>query len=82
MALRSAAQHEHDPVTHETLVVLAEDCERLAAVRETAQQPGKPKPPGNPPDPPDGERPVPIQEPPRPMPPPRDPPPPPLSAWK
>jgi hypothetical protein len=44
---------------------------------QLAQQPGKPKPPGNPPESPDPEKPPPVEEPPEPMPiPTRDDPPP------
>ncbi len=82
-ALRHSAQLQLDPVEQRTLLILAEDCEAIAAEIETAQQPGKPKPPGNPPTPPGRERPAPINEPPGPVPPPPiEPPPPPLSARK
>jgi hypothetical protein len=49
--------------------------------RLEAQQPGKPKPPGNPPPWPDPDKPRPIDEPPEPIPPPPpDQPPPPMEA--
>jgi hypothetical protein len=38
-----------------------------------AQQPGKPKPPGNPPTQPDPDKPLPIEEPPQPIPVPPEP---------
>ena len=74
-ALRAAAAHEPDPVSQQTLLRLAEDCEAIAGEIE-AQQPGKPKPPGNPPQKPEPEIPPPISEPPRPIPSPRPEPPP------
>ncbi len=81
-ALRAAAQREGDAVARQTLLTLAADCETLAAERDASQQPGKPKPPGNPPRPTETE-PPPIEEPPGPIPTPQpDPPPAPLSARK
>jgi outer membrane biosynthesis protein TonB len=74
-ALRAAAAREPDPVAQQTLLRLAEDCGAIAGEIE-AQQPGKPKPPGNPPQRPDPDQPQPIGEPPRPVPPPRPEPPP------
>jgi hypothetical protein len=79
--LRMAAEAVPDRVARQTLLTLAEDCEAIAAEREAGDQPGKPKPPGNPPRPPGSDDRPPIKEPPRPMPaPPIDPPPPPLST--
>jgi hypothetical protein len=82
--LRRSADLERKPLERQTLLTLAEDCAAIAAELETqAQQPGKPKPPGNPPKPPDREAPQPIREPPRPMPPPpMEPPRPPISVHK
>jgi hypothetical protein len=81
-ALRAAAVREQDPVGQQTLLRLAEDCEAIAGEIE-AQQPGKPKPPGNPPQKPEPEIPPPISEPPRPIPSPRpEPPPAPIRARK
>ncbi len=81
--LRHSAKLQLDPVKHRTLLTLAEDCEAIGSEMEAAQQPGKPKPPGNPPSPPGRERPAPITEPPRPVPPPpMEPPPAPISARK
>ncbi len=74
-ALRAAAARERDPVAQQTLLRLAEDCEAIAGEIE-AQQPGTPKPPGNPPQRPEPEIPPPIEEPPRPIPSPRPEPPP------
>ena len=84
VTLRHSAGLERNPLERQTLLTLAEDCEAIAADLETqAQQPGKPKPPGNPPKPPDREAPQPIREPPRPMPPPpMEPPRPPISVQK
>jgi hypothetical protein len=68
--LRAAAAREPDAVSRQTLLCLAEDCEAIAAEQQS-QQPGKPKPPGNPPSEekePESERPSPIREPPRPLP--------------
>lgn len=78
--LRAAAAREPDVVSRQTLLCLAEDCETIAGER-LSQQPGKPKPPGNPPseEEPEPERPSPIREPPRPLPvPPIEPPPAPM----
>ena len=82
--LRHSARLQLDPVEHRTLLTLAEDCDAIAAEMEmTGQQPGKPKPPGNPPTPPGRERPTPINEPPPPIPsPPIEPPPAPISTRK
>jgi hypothetical protein len=81
--LRCSADQERNPLERQTLLTLAEDCEAIATDLELAQQPGKPKPPGNPPKPPGREAPQPIREPPRPMPPPPvEPPPPPMTAQK
>ncbi|HZB91867.1 MAG TPA: hypothetical protein VE397_10525 [Stellaceae bacterium] len=75
-ALRAAAKREQDGVARQTLLLLAEDCEAIAAEIE-AQQPGKPKPPGNPPpEEPDADRPRRREEPPAPIMPPRPEPPP------
>ncbi|HUC67997.1 MAG TPA: hypothetical protein VMA53_21460 [Stellaceae bacterium] len=81
-ALRAAAARERDAVAQQTLLCLAEDCDAIAGEIE-AQQPGKPKPPGNPPQKPEPEIPPPIDEPPRPIPSPRpEPPPVPIRARK
>jgi hypothetical protein len=74
--LRAAAEREPDAMARQTLLCLAEDCDALA--EEQAQQPGKPKPPGNRPseEEPEFDPPPPMGEPPRPVPPPpREPPP-------
>jgi hypothetical protein len=82
VTLRHSATHQRSSLERQTLLMLAEDCDAIATELET-QQPGKPKPPGNPPRPPGREGPAPIREPPRPMPlPPVEPPSPPLSARK
>ena len=82
-ALREAANTEDDPLVRRTLLVLAEDCETIAAEIEAGGQPGKPKPPGNPPKRAGREQPRPVTEPPRSMPVPRaEKPPPRLSARK
>ena len=82
--LRHSAMHQRNALERQTLLTLAEDCDAIAAELELqSQQPGKPKPPGNPPRPPGREGPAPIREPPRPMPPPPvEPPSPPISARK
>jgi hypothetical protein len=74
--LRAAAERQLDAVARQTLLCLAEDCDAIAEEHQ-AQQPGKPKPPGNlPPKEEPALDPPPIREPPRPVPtPPRDPPP-------
>lgn len=62
-ALREAADTEGDPLARQTLLVLAEDCDTIAAEIEASGQPGKPKPPGNPPRPipvPPAEQPPPL----------------------
>jgi hypothetical protein len=84
VTLRHSATQQRNPLERQTLLTLAEDCEAIAAELESqAQQPGKPKPPGNPPRPPAREAPQPIREPPRPIPPPPvEPPPPPMTAQK
>jgi hypothetical protein len=80
--LREAAGRQADTVAQQTLLRLAEDCEAIAAEME-GQQPGKPKPPGNPQEKPDTERRRPIGDPPRPVQtPPAEPPPAPLQARK
>jgi hypothetical protein len=71
--LRQSAERRRDPLARQTLLTLAADCEAIAAhIRSAAQQPGKPKPPGNPPapapEPPGGEHSPPVEEPPRPIP--------------
>lgn len=83
-ALRAAARREPDSVARQTLLLLAEDCETIAAESEAQQQPGKPKPPGNPPpEEPDADRPPPHEEPPAPIMPPRpEPPPAPLQTQR
>ena len=81
-SLRAAAARQTDSVLRETLTNLAEDCTEIAGEIE-AQQPGKPKPPGNPPaEEPEADEPPPVEEPPRPMPPPRPESPPPLRTRK
>jgi hypothetical protein len=84
VALRHSANQQRNPLERQTLLTLAEDCEAIATELESqAQQPGKPKPPGNPPEPPDSDAPQPIREPPRPMPPPpMEPPRPPINVQK
>ncbi len=84
VTLRHSATQQRNPLERQTLLTLAEDCDAIAAELESqAQQPGKPKPPGNPPRPPGHEEPTPIREPPRPTPPPPvEPPRPPLTAQK
>ena len=84
VTLRHSARRQRNSLERQTLLTLAEDCDAIAAELESqAQQPGKPKPPGNPHRPPSREVPPPIQEPPGPMPaPPVDPPPAPLTAQK
>ena len=84
VTLRHSATQQRNPLERQTLLTLADDCEAIATELESqAQQPGKPKPPGNPPKPPGREAPQPIREPPRPTPPPPvEPPPPPITAQK
>ena len=84
VALRHSAEQERDALERQVLLTLADDCEAIASELESqAQQPGKPKPPGNPPRPPGRDAPQPIREPPRPRPPPPiEPPPPPMTAQK
>ena len=84
VTLRHSADQQRNPLERQTLLTLAEDCDAIATELESqAQQPGKPKPPGNPPKPPGRDAPQPIREPPRPTPPPpMEPPPPPMTAQK
>ena len=84
VALRHSAGRQDNPLERQTLLTLAEDCEAIATELESqAQQPGKPKPPGNPPSHPGRDAPQPIREPPRPTPPPpMEPPPSPMTAHK
>jgi hypothetical protein len=84
VTLRHSATQQRSSLERQTLLTLAEDCDAIAAELESqAQQPGKPKPPGNPHRPPSREAPPPIQEPPGPLPaPPVDPSPAPLTAQK
>ena len=84
VALRHSANQQRNPLERQTLLTLAADCEAIATELESqAQQPGKPKPPGNPPSHPGRDAPQPIREPPRPAPPPPiEPPPSPMTAQK
>ncbi|HKW52407.1 MAG TPA: hypothetical protein VJO12_01860, partial [Stellaceae bacterium] len=68
VTLRHSADQQRNPLERQTLLTLAADCDAIAADLELTQQPGKPKPPGNPPKPPGREAPQPIREPPRPTP--------------
>src|ERR1700736_1002618 len=49
VTLRHSARRQRNSLERQTLLTLAEDCDAIAAELESqAQQPGKPKPPGNP----------------------------------
>src|ERR1700737_115285 len=56
VTLRHSARRQRNSLERQTLLTLAEDCDAIAAELESqAQQPGKPKPPGNPHRPPSRE---------------------------
>jgi hypothetical protein len=65
------ADQTRNPRRQVTLASLARvygELVEAAAAERHAQQPGKPKPPGNPPRHPDPDRPRPVEEPPEPIP--------------